>query len=222
MITQIEPAIRISDEQVALFHQHGYLAIEAITTQEEVEQIRQAYDLLIAWKAGYTDSRKPDFAEIDENLKEAGLLVIANPHMFYAALRNTLYEANAMAMARCLLDENAELRESYAIYKPARYGIATPWHQDEAYLHSGFRYNLLTFWMPLQEATLENGCMKLIPGSHRFEVMPHHRINHNLDNPELEIDDGYIDVSKFVACPLLPGGVTIHTMRTIHGTGPNL
>jgi ectoine hydroxylase-related dioxygenase (phytanoyl-CoA dioxygenase family) len=221
MIINIEPNIRINDEQIAFFYQHGYLAIEAITTQEEVERLREAYDRLITWKVGGTENKKLVLAEVDENLKQSGHLVIANPHAFYFALRNTLYEANASAISRRLLGEDAELRESYVIYKPARYGTPTPWHQDGAYLPPNFEFNFLTFWMPLQGVTPENGCMRFIPGSHRFKVMPHHHVNDDPHNPELEIDDGYTDLSKSVACPLPPGGATIHTLRTVHGTGAN-
>ncbi|MDB6042320.1 MAG: Deoxyhypusine synthase [Gammaproteobacteria bacterium] len=60
------------------------------------------------------------------------------------------------------------------ILKPAHQGGATPWHQDEAYrVAPDFDYRQVSIWVPLQDATLENGCMMYIPGSHRSGVLPH-------------------------------------------------
>jgi ectoine hydroxylase-related dioxygenase (phytanoyl-CoA dioxygenase family) len=103
--------------------------------------------------------------------------------------------------------------------KPPQYGAATPWHQDEAYFNPAQIHNNLSVWIPLQEATVENGCMQFIPGSHK-EVLPHHHIGHDPDVPGLEIDQ--IEPENAVACPIPAGGATIHNCRTLHYAGPNL
>ncbi|HEX5322917.1 MAG TPA: phytanoyl-CoA dioxygenase family protein, partial [Capsulimonadaceae bacterium] len=72
----------------------------------------------------------------------------------------------------------------------------------------------------LQEATLENGCMQFIPGSQKMEVIPHQSIGGDTRIHGLETVDP-VDESKAVACPLPPGGVTIHASRTLHYTGVN-
>ena len=61
--------------------------------------------------------------------------------------------------------------------------------------------------------------MQFVPRSHRQEILPHHCINHDPRIHGLEVDEA--DVSQAVACPLLPGGCTIHHNRTLHYTGPN-
>jgi ectoine hydroxylase-related dioxygenase (phytanoyl-CoA dioxygenase family) len=73
--------------------------------------------------------------------------------------------------------------------------------------------------MPLQEATLENGCMQFAPGSHSLGVQPHHHIGNDPQVHGLEIDQ--VDLSQVAACPLPAGGATIHGSRTLHYTGPN-
>jgi ectoine hydroxylase-related dioxygenase (phytanoyl-CoA dioxygenase family) len=82
-------------------------------------------------------------------------------------------------------------------------------------------YSSLSVWMPLQEATLENGCMQFIPGSHRLEVLPHQSINNDPRIHGLEVQAGVMDTSQAVACPLPPGGATFHLSRTFHYTAPN-
>ena len=106
----------------------------------------------------------------------------------------------------------------HAIRKPAKDGAATPWHQDEAYWDPAYEHRGLSIWIPLQPATLENGCMQFVPGSHHLGVQPHQLINpdsHGLELQSLEL------VEEAVACPLPPGGATIHFSRTLHYAGPN-
>jgi ectoine hydroxylase-related dioxygenase (phytanoyl-CoA dioxygenase family) len=76
--------------------------------------------------------------------------------------------------------------------------------------------------MPLQQATVENGCMQFIPGSHKLEVLPHHSIGHDPRVHGLEVDDvPEVDEERAVACPLPPGGATFHASRTLHYAGAN-
>ena len=109
----------------------------------------------------------------------------------------------------------------HAILKPARIGSETPWHQDEAYWEPGKNYLGLSVWLPLQEATVENGCMQFIPGTHTWEVQPHHHVDDDPRIAALIVDDGIIDTNQAVACPLPAGGATFHTCRTFHYTAPN-
>ncbi|MEO6907967.1 MAG: phytanoyl-CoA dioxygenase family protein, partial [Abditibacteriaceae bacterium] len=77
-------------------------------------------------------------------------------------------------------------------------------------------------WMPLQEATLENGCMQFIPGSHKLEVLPHQSIGNDPRVHGLEVcAPNNIDFSKAVPCPIPAGGATLHPGRTLHYAGAN-
>jgi ectoine hydroxylase-related dioxygenase (phytanoyl-CoA dioxygenase family) len=217
----LSPTVRVSDEQVAFFRENGFLAIDAITTPDEIERMRVAYDEIFARRAGREEGMQFDLAGTDEDDQEAALPQILDPRRFSAALRDTLYEVNALAISRQLLGEEARMTGSHAIFKPAGHGAATPWHQDEAYWDPGQNYLSLSVWMPLQEATLENGCMQFVPGSHLLEVLGHHHINHDPRIHGLEVDEGVADLSGAVACPLPAGGATFHLSRTLHYTGPN-
>jgi ectoine hydroxylase-related dioxygenase (phytanoyl-CoA dioxygenase family) len=215
----IEPNIKLSEEQIAFYHHEGYLAIEAITTQEEVARLREIYDRLFAQRAGREEGNQFDLAGADEEDAEASLPQILLPVKYAPELANALCRANALAIAKQLLGPEAEYHGEHAILKPAFHGAETPWHQDEAYWDPNLEYNELSVWIPLQEANLENGCMHFIPRSHQLEVMPHHSINHDPRIHGLEIDA--IDAVQAVACPLPPGGATFHGPRMLHYTPPN-
>ena len=216
-----QPTLKLTDEQIAFFHREGYLSLPAITTLEEIARLRQIYDRLFAARAGREAGDQFDLAGADEEGKEAALPQILNPAKYAPELADTLFRANALAVARQLLGPEADYHGEHAILKPPAIGAATPWHQDEAYWDPDIAYNSISVWMPLQEATEENGCMAFVPGSHHLGVLPHHSIGHDVRVHGLEVDESAVDLSKAVACPLPPGGATIHLSRTLHYAGPN-
>jgi len=95
------------------------------------------------------------------------------------------------------------------------------WHQDLRYW--GLDTNdLITVWLALSPATLQSGCMFVLPGSHQGELMPHKdefQTNNMLTRGQeisVEVDD-----SKAVAMPLQPGYASFHNGRLAHSSGPN-
>lgn len=216
-----QATVKLTAAQVQFFHENGYIALPSISTPEEIERMKVAYDDIFARRCGRDEGNQFDLGGTDEENKTAALPQILNPKKYHADLNNTLAEANARAICKQLLGDDCDGGGSHAICKPARYGAPTPWHQDEAYWNSNLVYNSMSVWIPLQEATMANGCMQFIPGTHKWEVQPHHHINNDPRIHGLEADDGFYDASKAVACPIPAGGCTIHLSRTYHHAGPN-
>ena len=219
-MTKPEPNLFLTEEQTAFFHREGYLPINVITSQEEVARLRIIYDRLFQQRAGREVGDQFDLAGTDEEDREAILPQILEPVKYAPELESIQFRVNAASMAQQLLGPAVRPLGEHAIFKPARIGAQTPWHQDEAYWDENFDYTSLSIWMPLQEATAENGCMQFIPGSHKLEVLPHHTINYDPRIHGLEVDE--VDPSRSAICPLPPGGATFHQSRTLHYTGPNL
>jgi ectoine hydroxylase-related dioxygenase (phytanoyl-CoA dioxygenase family) len=217
----LEPTITLSQEQIDFFHREGYLALPAITTVEEVVQLQGIYDRLFSTKAGRAEGDHLDLVTTDEDDQEEVLPQILNPSKYAPELVDTLFRANATAIAKQLLGPEARFAGDHAIRKPPYSGVETPWHQDEAYWNPEMEFNSLSIWIPLQEATLQNGCMQFVPGSHRQEVLPHHPIGNDPAVIGLEVDDAATLSQQAVACELPPGGATIHHSRTLHYTGAN-
>jgi hypothetical protein len=173
---QIKPTIQISPEQIEFFHTNGFLAIDAITTPQEIEMLREVYDRLFQIRAGRNEGDQFDLGGSDEEGQTAVLPQILGPSKYAPELLNTQHRVNALAISKQLLGDNISNCGEHAIFKPAHYGAPTPWHQDEAYWNPQMQYNSLSVWMPLQEATLENGCLQFIPGSHLWDIVEHQSI----------------------------------------------
>ena len=173
---ELTPTITLTDAQIHFYRENGFLAIDAITTPEEVARLRGVYDRLFEQRAGREEGNQFDLSGADEEGKVAALPQILQPRKYAPELASTLYEVNARAISEQLLGGEVLFAGDHAIFKPAGIGAPTPWHQDEAYWHAGTNYHSLSVWMPLQEATLENGCMMFIPGSQTQDVLPHQSI----------------------------------------------
>lgn len=216
-----QPTLSLTQEQIDFFHREGYLVLPAITTAAEVLQLQSIYDRLFAVRAGRDAGDHLDLVTTDEDDQASVLPQILNPAKYAPALVDTLFRANALAVARQLLGDEVTGGGDHAILKPPHTAAATPWHQDEAYWDADKEYNALSIWIPLQEATLENGCMHFVPGTHRQPVLPHHPIGNDPRVIGLEVDDVEQWVAQAVACPIPAGGATIHHSCTLHYTGPN-
>ena len=217
------PLSSVTPEQISFFHENGFLALDPITTPDELEWMRASYDRIFEERAGRDEGNQFDLGGTDEDGAEALLPQILNPAKYAPELKNGLYLQNAAAIAKQLLSPEATGGIGHAIYKPAGKGAATPWHQDEAYWDPELCYYSASFWLPLQEASLENGCLWFVPRSHYWEVLPHRSIG---DDPrihglELAVPNVAEVTGDAVACPLKPGGVTVHFNRTCHYAGPN-
>ncbi len=215
----IKPTIKISQEQIDFFHREGYLVLPSLTTPEEVERLKKIYDRLFAAQAGREKGMHLDLAGTDEDGVPLKSPQILGPNRLAPELNHTLYRANAAAVARQLFGPEVISKGEHMIFKPAGYGAATPWHQDQAYHRPELHYRNVNFWMPLQEANEENGCLHFVPGSHKWDVLPHHLISPKIH--AIEVDNAESYHAQSVACPVPAGGVTLHHSYLLHYAGPN-
>ena len=211
----------LTPEQIASFHERGFLSLPQITSPEEVAQLRVTLGRLFAEKAGWQEGAQFDLVSPDDD-SGTTLTQIVNPVNYAAELRNTEFRANAASIARQLLGDGVTASFEHSILKAADNGAPTPWHQDEAHRASdAFEYQQLSIWMPLQDATEEHGCLRYIPGSHTRGVLSHRRVNDDPKVHAIECEPDQFDLSEAVACPLPAGGAVVHMGCMVHSAGPN-
>ena len=95
------------------------------------------------------------------------------------------------------------------------------WHQDNTYWGLSSR-NVVTAWFAIADAGVEAGCMKVMPGTHRGETLPHED-TYDADNM---LTRGQsirgLDEARAVSMPLRAGEMSLHNYCLAHGSGPNL
>ncbi len=210
----------LSPDDIDAFRRDGFLVVDSLTTADEVAQLRDIYDRLFQPGNDFAAGDRLELAGADDAGREL-LPQILSPEKYAPELLEMRARVRAFDIARQLLGPETRSMGDHAIRKPPGHGAPTPWHQDEAYWDPALEYDAVSIWMPLQDATLGNGCMQFVPGSHHQDVLPHRHISDDPAVEALEYDGDVADL-PVTACPLPPGGATIHGSRTLHYTGPNL
>ena len=96
----------------------------------------------------------------------------------------------------------------------------TAWHQDQGVtLPEADESSILTVWLPITEATIENGCLQLIPGSHQSELALH--CPGSSAKTDLHIPDPLLRHDKITPVPVKRGGVLFMHQRTQHASLSN-
>lgn len=94
-----------------------------------------------------------------------------------------------------------------------------PWHQDLGFLDPVAEGTfMVNFWIPLVDATVENGCLEVISGSHRAGLRPHGAVSGYSDRGMLA---EYVPPGERVSCPIRKGGVVMFQHKTAHRSFPN-
>jgi len=96
------------------------------------------------------------------------------------------------------------------------------WHQDVTYW--GLEPpRAITAWIAIDDADAENGCMSVIPGSHRLGILEHGKSGRagNLLSINQEVPDGLVDEARAVSMPLRAGQMSLHDGMLLHGSHPN-
>lgn len=194
----------------------GFLALDSLFTAEDVREARELLDPLFDRFPALPSSVAQDLGATDGSTAVSRSPEINRPTLLQPLLRESSIFRKCRSVARRLGGRTARYTFDHAIYKAPQNETPTPWHQDQAY--NGHRKVLKTlhFWIPLQDASVDNGCMHFVPGSHRAGVLDHSRRD---GKAVLEVEEA--TWPQDIACPIPAGGATIHTPLTLHYTGPN-
>ena len=98
-------------------------------------------------------------------------------------------------------------------------GLVTqiPWHQDNGVIMpEADEATILTVWLPLTSATVDNGCLQVIPRSH------HNGLEAHCPGGNVHIPDAFVPVERALPVPMRPGSVLLMTQRTIHSSLDNV
>lgn len=126
-----------------------------------------------------------------------------------------LNQPRMLRLVADLMGEEPEFFQDMALCKPARVGSPKLWHQDDVFFPIDDLDAVVGVWIALDAATLENGCMQVLPSWHKRGPLPH---RHTQD---CEIDPAAMDRDESLALEFAPGGGMLFTGLTPHYTGPN-
>jgi phytanoyl-CoA hydroxylase len=101
---------------------------------------------------------------------------------------------------------------------------AVPWHQDKSYWPDANSNPVITVWIPIVDSTLENGCLHIIPGTHRQRVIAHHQETYSgtgFFETDLKIIQRESARRAIVQLPVRAGSAILFNDRLLHSSTPN-
>ena len=132
-----------------------------------------------------------------------------------ARLRAIAEHPPLLSVLTRLIGDTPVLFQDQAMLKPPLLGREKPWHQDNAYFNVPPETPVVGVWIALDPATAENGCMHVIPGSHREGPVVHWK------RRDWQICDSDVDTGRDVMAVLRPGGCLFFHGLLHHGTPTN-
>jgi len=202
----MESGKKLKKEQVVFYRKNGYLLTKKpLFTAEKFQTLCNIFEELLA-KYGNTKGDELDV-----------------PHFKESRLFEFLMADEVLDIVEDLIGPNIGLWSSHFICKEPKTGGSTPWHEDSAYWEGRFdRYDdIVTLWLAIDRSTMENGCMGVIPGTHRdgFSEYVQTGAEHKIFNTKIK--DELVDTEKVVWFELEKNYYSLHDSRIIHGANAN-
>jgi len=214
------------------FDRDGFVIVPDIINQEKLAELRTVIDgVLDGSVKPETDSSfrgKPidDFhiqyeplVRDDPNVPRSEKIRIVfhmtHTHPYFRELSRCDEIVNVV---EALIGPNVRYYTDQMFVKPAKHGSEVPWHQDSAYWPDA-EPRLLSCWLAIDDVTIENGCVRFIPGTHR-ESLPHETIE-TINPNKVTTQTQYVEAEKEVPVVMKAGSASFHHSLTVHRSLPN-
>jgi ectoine hydroxylase-related dioxygenase (phytanoyl-CoA dioxygenase family) len=194
----------ITQENVRRYRDEGYTICRDVVPVETMDEMR---------------------ATIDGFINEMSTIMrpehLDRPHVWHKRFLDMCKTPEVLDHVEQLIGPNIVLFSSHLISKSAGDGLRAPWHQD-ANFWSLEPMNVITLWLAIDDSTVENGCMRIIPGTHTLGPLTHG----SAENPHMavlheQLPAEAVDESRAVNCELNAGDCSFHAPYAIHGSTAN-
>jgi ectoine hydroxylase-related dioxygenase (phytanoyl-CoA dioxygenase family) len=214
-------AYRLSDEQVLFFQENGYLEAGRLLEEAQIDALRAGLEDIRLGR----NPRTGELYEIDDDYRrdpDRNVFHFLGAWLIDDAFHDLLWHGAISVKAAQLLGvRRARFWHDQVFYKPPRHPGVVTWHQDYSYWTRAYPAGHVTCWIALDDATLENGCVHYVPGSHRWGLLPRISLTKDMDavkdflTPE--------QAAAFRPQPMLvkAGGGLFHHSHMVHGSYAN-
>lgn len=207
---------RTQEEQ---YREEGAIVVPGVVAGSALARMREVLASLV--EASRKVDRHDDVYDLEPGHSGAAPRVrrIKKPHLIDPVFAEFMRSPALLSIVRVLLGDSVRLHGSKLNLKAPRFGSPVEWHQDWAfYPHTND--DLLAVGVMLDDTTVANGAMYILPGTHKGPTFNHHG------------DDGYfcgaldpqacnLDLARAVACEGPAGSCSFHHVRTVHGSAQN-
>jgi phytanoyl-CoA hydroxylase len=214
-----------SEEQVRFFVEYGYLVVPDLVTREEIEELRR--DTVDLARGKYPcKSLQPLPASMSDDEALRNILCIHQPHFISPVMEKHVRHPRICGVLSQITaahlpywDGSVKCMQSMLFVKPPGFQ-GQAWHQDEIYIPTRDR-SLIGAWTAMDDATVENGCLYVIPGSHRSGYLYPQRSHDNPDEFDFAPESHGFDESAEIPVEVKTGTVVFFNGYLLHRSFKN-
>src|SRR5205823_831799 len=204
---------RLTEEQVGFYEENGYLAGVRMLDEDQVEALRAE----LAELMNPSHERSTLWYEFHSNESRDPSRVLFHAlgaWRIAPGFHDLLWNPRFTVAASQLLGGAVRFWHDQLFCKPARHGGVVAWHQDYSYWTRTTPLAHLTCWIGLDDSTRENGCVRYVPGSHRWPDFPVTGLAGDMDAIQAVLTGEQREKFKPVAVELKAGECSFHHPRT--------
>jgi ectoine hydroxylase-related dioxygenase (phytanoyl-CoA dioxygenase family) len=211
----------VTERDLAHYREQGYLVVENLFDRASVDAFLAEGTRIVRGEFGPLDGLRPSSPEQSDDEVLSAYITCAIAHKISPLFGHTIADARIAPIVAQLIGPNVKGIHSQFFIKHA--GMpGNAWHQDEAFVPTRDR-SLCTLWIALDAATVANGCLRFIPGSHRAGVIyPRRRHNDPTLDREEESYGFPAAPGSEVAIELAPGSAVFFNGYLVHGSYQNV
>ncbi len=201
--------LTLTENELYFYQEYGYLTIPGLLAEDVVADLRdQVLDVLAANGIGR--------AQLDQASDTADKLR-QNPQYLAGSLLDRLINGpNTLAIASQLIGGRAVRYLPFTAVKAGGGGGQFHFHQDNNYTQHDPALGSINIWVALEEMTPENGCLQMVPGSHKAGVLDWENAGDGDNHRKVKLDP-----KTFLPIRMRAGDAVAFTRLTVHGSGPN-
>ena len=209
--------MQLTSDQIEFYREKGYLGVEGVFSAAEVEDLQRVTDEFVEKSRSVTEHDDIFDLEPDHTPEFPKLRRLKTPARHHEVYDRALRNDRVLDIVSQLVGTEAVRGHGSKLnIKAADFGSPVEWHQDWAfYPHTND--DLLAVGVCIDEMSEENGCLLIIPGSHKGPVLDHHQDGHFAG----AVTDPSFDDSTAEKVELPAGGISLHHVRVLHGSLPN-
>lgn len=211
----------LTDEQIATFRHQGFLNYGPVLSPEETEEMRAALERTIEGRSQAQPERIANLGGGENSV----VIQIVNMWEAEPSFRNHLFNERIVGMISQLMGtDTVRVWHDQVQVKPPKIGGPTIWHQDHPYWPVIQPADLVSAWVALEDATIDNGCMWMVPQSHKWGKHRDGTVGSDPvtwgPTPDKSLLPEGVDITP-VVCEVPAGSVVFHHCLTWHGAPPN-
>ena len=207
----------LTSKKIDFYHENGYLGVEGVLSADEVAELRRVTEGFVQLSASVTEHTDVFDLEPGHTPESPKLRRLKDPIKHHEVYKKFLHHPRILDIVEQLIGPGLRTNGNKLNMKSPEYGSPVEWHQDWAFFpHTND--DLLVVGVSMDEMKYENGCLLVIPGSHKGPVYSHHQDGHFAGAVTEELPDA----DKAVPIELEAGGISIHHVRTLHASAKNV